>query len=427
MRDGLKKLIEYLLYFFVFILPFQIKYIVFPAEQNYNELAIYVNYFFLFILLILFIAHFHQESKQNSCFEIPRHYLIIICLDLFVFVSIFVSPVISVSLVKYLFFILSFSLFFILLNFKFNLKKVLLFFIISIFLHSSVAVWQFFLQTDFSSKYLGSSLHDPSVLGVSVLELNVGRFLRSYGLFDHPNILGAVVFFALIFLIFLFIKYQFNFWQRIFLYFVYFILLLSLLTSFSRSAWLSLAISFLILFVSLISKKDKKYFKKFLPLLSYASLFIFIFLLILNPFIFSRFNFDSRLERISVDERMAQIDYSRKIITNNLWLGVGLGAYHQEVLDLNSDLETYQAQPVHNTFLLILSEVGLCSFFFFLWFLCCLFKKSLSGKYYFVNLSLFSGLLIFMFLDHWLWSLPFGLLVLFFVLGINVKLATESK
>lgn len=426
MITKLEKLIEYSLYSLVFLLPFQTKYIIFSAEQNYNEIAIYLNYIILLFLSFLFFIYFYQKNKNTEDFKILKHYLIIIGLDLFVFVSIFVSPILPVSLFKYLLFLLSVSLFFILLNFKINLKKILLFFVLGVFLHSVVAVGQFFLQTDFSSKYLGSSLHDPSILGVSVLELNGGRFLRSYGLLDHPNILGAVVFFALISVIFLLIKYNFNFWQKISVYFIYFILLLSLLTSFSRSAWLAFSISFLIIFFSLIIKKDKKIFQKFIPFFSYSILFIITFLFILNPFIFSRFNLNSRLEEKSINERVEQINYSREMIGNNLWFGSGLGAYHQILLDANPNLKTYEAQPVHNTFLLIFSEVGLWGFIFFVWFFLYLFKKSLVGENYFINLSLFSGLLIFMIFDHWLWSLPFGLLFLFFILGISFNISSDS-
>jgi len=426
MDTKLEKLIEYSLYFFVFLLPFQTKYIIFSAEQNYNEVAIYLNYVIVLFLSFLFFIYFYQKNKNTKDFEIPKHYLIIIGLDLFIFVSIFVSPILSVSLFKYLLFLFSVSLFFVLLNFNINLRKILLFFILGVFLHSSVAVAQFFLQTDFSNKYLRGSLHDPSVLGTSVIELNEGRFLRSYGLLDHPNILGAVVFFALISVVFLLIKYNFNFWQKISIYFIYFILLLSLLTSFSRSAWLAFSISFLIIFFSLIIKKDKGIFQKFIPFLSYSVLFIVVFLFILNSFIFSRFNLDSRLEEKSINERVGQINYSREIIGDHLWFGSGLGAYHQTLLDANPNLKTYEAQPVHNTFLLVFSEIGLWGFIFFVWFFLYLFKKSLAGENYFINLSLFSGLLIFMIFDHWLWSLPFGLLFLFFILGISLNISSDS-
>ncbi len=426
MDTKLEKLIEYSLSFFVFLLPFQTKYIVFSAEQNYNEVAIYLNYVIVLFLSFLFFIYFYQKNKNTKNFEIPKHYLIIIGLDLFIFISIFVSPILSVSLFKYLLFLFSVSLFFVLLNFNINLRKILLFFILGVFLHSSVAVGQFFLQTDFSNKYLGGSLPDPSVLGTSVIELNEGRFLRSYGLLDHPNILGAVVFFALISVVFLLIKYNFNFWQKISIYFIYFILLLSLLTSFSRSAWLAFSISFLIIFFSLIIKKDKGIFQKFIPFLSYSVLFIVVFLFILNSFIFSRFNLDSRLEEKSINERVGQINYSREIIGDHLWFGSGLGAYHQTLLDANPNLKTYEAQPVHNTFLLVFSEIGLWGFIFFVWFFLYLFKKSLAGENYFINLSLFSGLLIFMIFDHWLWSLPFGLLFLFFILGISLNISSDS-
>lgn len=427
MKNKVERMVEYLIYIFVFFLPFQTKYILLSAETNYNEIAIYLNYLILSILLLVFFLYFFKYKKPSSDFNIPKYCLILLGLDLFVFVSALVSPNFSLSFFRYFLFLLTIALFFVFFNFNFSLKRVALIFILSIFLQSIIGLGQFFTQEVFSNKYLGISAHDPSVLGVSVLEGDFGRFVRSYGGQDHPNIFAALVFFALIFCLLLIFKFNLKVWQKNILYFIYLALLLSLLSSFSRSAWIAFILSTTLIFVLLLFENNKKNLKKYLPIFSFSVLFLLIFFIILKPFILIRFNSNSRLELISNNERVEQIYSSGYIIRDNLWLGLGYGLYHQKLLNLNQDLEPYQAQPVHNVFLLILAEIGIWGLLFFIWFLMYIFNKSARGPYYFINFSLFLGIFVFMIFDHWLWSLPFGLLILFFILAMTGLIAEGDQ
>ena len=52
--------------------------------------------------------------------------------------------------------------------------------------------------------------------------------------------------------------------------------------------------------------------------------FILIFITILKPLLFSRFNLDSRLEQISLNERLEQSSSASDIIKENVFWGVGL-------------------------------------------------------------------------------------------------------
>lgn len=145
-------------------------------------------------------------------------------------------------------------------------------------------------------------------------------------------------------------------------------------------------------------------------------MFFISFFIILKPLFLSRLDTGSRLEQISLNERSSQLNQATFIIKDNLYLGTGIGAYHQKLLDLNPSLQAYQAQPVHNVFLLVLAETGLWSFLFFIFFLFFLIKKNSKNIFAVV---IFMGLFVFMFFDHWLWSLPFGLLFLFFILSLT--------
>ncbi len=420
MKVLLEKWINYLLYFFVFIFSWQTKLIIIPASTNYNEISLYLNYLALVLFLIIVIFYFFKFNYQNfkDNFSFSSYLWALIALDFFIFFSIIASLNKSVSIYKYLLFILVIVSFFFLVEIKnkFNFKKILLSFLLGLSLQAVLGIFQFFSQIAIKSKYFGLALHDASVLGASVIESSGGRFIRSYGGLDHPNIFGALMFFAIIFTIFFILNYQQKLYQKILSYFSLLLFSLALIVSFSRSAFLALVLALSSLFLFFLFFKNKILFKRYLFLITILFVFFISFFIILKPLFLSRLDTGSRLEQISLNERGSQLNQATFIIKDNLYLGTGIGAYHQKLLDLNPSLQAYQAQPVHNVFLLVLAETGLWSFLFFIFFLFFLIKKNSKNIFAVV---IFMGLFVFMFFDHWLWSLPFGLLFLFFILSLT--------
>ena len=110
--------------------------------------------------------------------------------------------------------------------------------------------------------------------------------------------------------------------------------------------------------------------------------FILIFITILKPLLFSRFNLDSRLEQISLNERLEQSSSASDIIKENVFWGVGLGSYHSKLMSLDSNLAPYEAQPVHNVFLLIWAEIGLWGFLVCVYLIFLSFKNNLNNLIY---------------------------------------------
>ncbi|MFA5644303.1 MAG: O-antigen ligase family protein [Patescibacteria group bacterium] len=416
MEQKIKKIIEYSFLFFVFIFFWQTKLIIFPAETNYNEIALYLNYLVLGLILILFIFYLIRYKRREFVekFDFARYWVILAGLEFFIFISVFISSVRGVSIFKYFLFLLAIGLLFLMTQFKFNFKKIISVFLLAILIQAGLGIFQFFSQETFSNKYLGIASHSASVLGVSVVENDWGRFGRAYGGTEHPNIFGALMFFGVIFLILFFYKNDFVLPKKIFFYLSLALLLLALLVSFSRGAYLALGLSLLFLFF--VSFFEKKNFQKYLPVFSFSLVFLLVFFFVFQPLLINRFKIDSRLEKISIDERSDQLKTSFKIIKDSPWIGVGLGSYHNELLALNPDWKAYQAQPVHNVFLLSWAEIGLWGFIFFCSFLLCIIRKNIVNIYYF---PVFIGLFVFMTLDHWLWSLPFGLLFMFFIISLT--------
>ena len=200
MKNFLRKTIEYLFYLFVFSLSFQTKLILVPAETNYNEISLYLNYLLLTLTLFLsFIYYF--KYQEGDKIKIGPLIIILASWEFFIFISLFFSNNLSVSIFKYILILLSWGLFFWLLILKFLIlkKKSYHSFLSALLIQASLALFQFF-QSSFSSKYLGMARHNSASLGVAVIENDTGRFLRAYGASDHPNILGALMFFAFSFL-----------------------------------------------------------------------------------------------------------------------------------------------------------------------------------------------------------------------------------
>lgn len=425
MKNILEKIIEYLFYIFVFVFIFQTKLILIPSATNYGEIALYFNYLLLFVILFLFLIYrfkFGVDLKANQSVNISKHWIILAGLEIFIFFSLFFSSDLRVSLFKYFLFLLGIGLLFLMLNFKFNFKKIILVFLSALLIQAGIGIYQFFSQESFSNKYLGIAEHDASVLGVSVLENDWGRFVRAYGALDHPNIFGALMFFGIIFLILLIVKIDYQGYKKVLSYLFLFILMLALIVSFSRSAFLALIFSLPFLLIVFWKSKNKNIFKNYLSILFFLLIFNGLFFFILKPLVINRFNPEARLEKISIQERSEQVSSASDIIKNNPWWGVGIGGYHQEILNLNSDLKPYQAQPVHNLFLLIWSEIGLWGLICVLWLGLYIFKNNFTKIEY---LPLFIGLFVFMLFDHWLWSLPFGLLFLFFFLGLTFSFKND--
>ncbi|MDD5725823.1 MAG: O-antigen ligase family protein [Patescibacteria group bacterium] len=126
--------------------------------------------------------------------------------------------------------------------------KVALWFVLSLVPHALLAIWQFATQTVIGSSWLGMSPQNPADLGVSVVQTSVGRFLRAYGGFPHPNILGGWMATGLLTALWFNIPPLKLRGGKGVIWLIEGLFTLALFYSFSRSAWLAAAVG-LALFV----------------------------------------------------------------------------------------------------------------------------------------------------------------------------------
>ncbi|MEA2088720.1 MAG: O-antigen ligase family protein [Patescibacteria group bacterium] len=447
----MKKLFEYSLYLFIFLLPLQTCFIIRNVIINgykwqYGTICFYLSDAVLIVLLLSGLYNLILKIKKNPPLKTSWRMAITAILGLFIcysFISVFWAIDKQLACYSAIKLASAIALIFIILNTRINWKKILIIFILSAVLQAGLGIWQFSNQKTFSNSWLGISSYDPSDVGVSVVQTTEHRrWLRSYGGFQHPNIFSGYLSIALLSAIGLYLKtqkseknYQ-NLLQNSFILFSVIILFTALLTSFSRASWLALAIGCASIFFFKLIKKDKddlfSLFKIFLIFILISGILGFIF----KEAFIARLSMNNRLEVKSITER---IDYSlqaKNLIKNNLFFGVGVGNYTlANYHKINKEYPAWYFQPVHNTYILILVELGIIGATLFLALLILLFYKSLkltsiifkNNNFTIIFFSCLLSLFVIMFFDHWLWSSHFGILLFWLIFGIYLKFLNASE
>ncbi len=405
------KLKNFFFYATIFLLPFQTRLILRGVDFSpYQTISIYIFDIFLIVSLFLFFKKKFKKITKNK-----NLLLILSFLDFSVFFSLLFAQNEILAIYAYLKFLLALGFFY--LFYLFFNKKVLFVFFGTVFLNACFAIWQFFTQSSFACKYLGLAGHNPFDLGVSVLELSNGRFLRAYGFLDHPNILGGFLAISLLVLLYWFLAVKkIRIYNFIVFVFVYGTLLWALFLSFSRSAWIAFSFGFFLFLFDAVLKKDFLKQKKLLQMLFAGILF---FTLIFNPYndlILGRLKAQNRLELKSMEERLDSYEQAKNIIQANWLYGVGVGNYTTVLEAQNPKQKKWAYQDPHNVFLLIWAEAGIFSLLFFVVLLVFLIKKAQPNK-----IPILAGLLPLLLFDHWLWSLHFGIMFLFFVFAFVLQ------
>jgi O-antigen ligase len=421
-----KKVIEYLLYFLVFTLPLQTRYIVSAWTENGFSLEFStISFYFIDLLVIILIlltlnAYFKTIRAQIK----NRLWYFLGAFEIFIITSIIVSYNYKLSLLHYFWFAIFALLIWVLITVKYNKLKLLLCFLAGSLFQAILGISQFISQSSFSSKYLGIAKHSASDLGQAVIETASGRWLRAYGGLDHPNIFGALMAIALIISLYLLlaqnkkIKDFKKLRLSLYLWTSTLVSFMALLLSFSR---LAIGAGFMgVLLITLYYLFYKKNYKQIIKVISALVLLAVIITSIYSQLFFSRLNADNRLEVKSISERKEQIVEAKTIIKDNLYFGVGIGNYSLALEDYYPDKEIYELQPVHNSFLLLIAEIGIFGFMAFLVFFLYLFALAYSRKQV-LYISLWLTLLIIMLAEHWLISLHFGWLIMALMSGLILR------
>jgi O-antigen ligase len=265
---------------------------------------------------------------------------------------------------------------------------------------------QFASQTATANKWLGLAEHSASTPGVAVFITENARLLRSYGPLDHPNVLGGLLAIALMLLIsYKLFKPQVINWSLAIL------LSIGLFFSGSRSAWLATGLGLIAVLISKILKKERSGYGVIVATVFTGIILIIPFWSLISP----RLSAVGRLENISINERREQLNQVIKIIKTQP-LGVSSGQYTTYLSRQDNNRQTPSAyQPVHNVFLLVFAESGFFAFVSLILFLGFLLLDKRRQQF---SLAIVVAMTIIMMIDHWLFSLPFGILFFFLILGL---------
>ena len=307
---------------FVFFVPFGISTLLYVPDiyssgffNPYLSFSLYLSdIFFLFSLLF-------WGSDIFAIFRCKRFsrffwvFLAFLALSL-LFSSLFLSSMFI--LLRFL----QFLVVFLLLGSKLvDLTRILQVFISALLIVALIAVLQFILQHSLGLHFLGEPLLSSSSLSVAKFSFAGEIYIRSYGTFDHPNILAAfmIVGIALLLGRNLGIRKSVH-------YFLVFLFSLALIFTFSRSVLLAL-----IPIVYLSSSSKNK---------GLALSFLVTALFFLSAFL---------LVRSGVLERLVLLDVSWRMFLDNLF-GVGLGNFTFVMQDYTAfTLQPWEHQPVHNS------------------------------------------------------------------------------
>jgi len=444
--DKLKKIIEFGFYLFLFLLPWQTRLIWHEAYLNgfvweYGRFSLYGTEILLWLILLLY-GFWLVKNRRLPNFKFDKflvrltkpaasiYWLLVLFLGL-AGVLIIWSLDAQLAYIRWFGLLEAMALFSLVLVFDFKLEKIAVVWVSSAAFQSIFAIWQFFAQYVFANKWLGLAEHFSTLGGAIILQTDNERWLRAYGSLPHPNILAGFLVIGILFLLYLALIAQKRS-QRIFVLVSLIPIMPALFFSFSRSAWLALIFSLAALTFWLLYRRYYLWRNTFFKIL-FLSLIIFSVLgsSLWQPLL-TRISGEQDLEVASIYLRVAFTKQAWEIIKTNPWQGTGIGNYTLGVYHLvNNSWPGYYYQPVHNIYLLILSELGIFGAVIFglvlillIWNLIrterVIDQPSWHLEKVIVFLCLISVLIISLF-DHYFWTFYFGVIIFWLILGLNLK------
>lgn len=420
---SLEKITKFLLGSLLFLLPWQTIWIVQENFLNstkwqYGTIGFYATEIILWTSAVFFILWFWQKKKNAGAaadFHLTRDRLFLSFCIIFVAYSLLSSiwatnQDIAIEASRHV--MEAVILFIIMFVGPLNFKEAILSLSSGAVLQSFLGLYQFFTQSTFDFKWLGIVAHPAWEAGSSIVaNAEIGRWVRAYGAFSHPNILGGYLAICLALLIFLSLKIH---KITLIYWFKFTVLFAALFFTFSRSAWIAFGVFLFILFAGGFIVKNRRVMS--------MSVYFFIIITILSaiywPIVNTRLFAASANEISSTVERISGLAEAWSLFQQHPILGVGAGNYTAAAYTLNPNLPGWEYQPVHNVFMLILTELGIVGVLI----LFCVITSYINSlrtaimPRFYILLGMFTILAMF---DHYLYSSYTGLIFFIICLGIT--------
>ncbi len=218
---------------------------------------------------------------------------------------------------------------------------------IGIFIQCTVAIVQAIRQKSLGWLSLGELPLDPNWHGVSIVWAQGVRFLRAYGLSDHPNILGGSLAIGLVlvagwYISIIQVEAEGHRGLKTIITGLFGLGCAGLLLTFSRSAWLAALAGGTFLFLWLWRGALTEPIRELIALGVAGLIFITPLLIAYAPFLGVRLDVNDSFNRVgnefqSINERKLLNSKAVQIFTQHALTGTGIGAY-PEALRVDSPI-----------------------------------------------------------------------------------------
>jgi O-antigen ligase len=287
-------------------------------------------------------------------------------------------------------------------------------------LEAVLAVSQMSLGHSLGFELFGEPRLSLDMAGVAKVDLPDGsKILRGYGTFPHPNILGAFLVLSSGFTVWALKKLDHSSGTRVFLTIGLFLQFVGIFSTFSRSALLALLAGtvYLFLFRTSFHVPWKIFYTG-----GIALLLAFLTLGFLKPSALIARGLPTPNDQF-IHERLFLLQQERHAFRAQWIYGVGMASYNFWLTTAvpSGTIEPWQYEYPHAVPLAVIGDLGLIGLFLVLLFLAQLFLAVQKQK----RAEMILGMIVllpFLFLDHYLWTVQPGRLLLWSSLGLCFSL-----
>jgi O-antigen ligase len=297
-------------------------------------------------------------------------------------------------------------------------------------LQAIVALPQFVLGSSLGLVRLGEVTVQAAWPGASVVMVGEQRWLRAYGLAQHPNLLGGCMMVMLLVVVGFYLRQ--SGWRRFPLLATLGLGLSALLLTFSRAAWLGTVLGGAVMLGLLLwARRQGQWSPNRCSIVLLTTLFLILgalFAAVNWPLLQPRLGLASQgVEIRSVESRAMQIEAAWVLIQMRPLLGVGIGNFPTALYRLAREaVAAYPVfQPVHNVALLSTAELGLLGgVLWFVWMAApwaalWLERRRVRAAPWWAGLSgALAALTVVSFFDSYVWSSHQGRLLLWLMFGL---------
>ena len=425
---------EYLLYLIIILIPFSIRYVFDTqwsfqtgAYSDFTSLSLYISDLVL-LALIGFTIFTYKKVNLPKAWKITA-FLSAGWLMLEFFLQnkelLPIQAYFSIRIIFLMIFAVTVS------QTHVSREKLAWLFTILGFIQSLIAAFQFYAQKSVGLYILGESHLGPDLQGVAKIVSHGTKLIRSYGTFPHSNLLAAFLVCSTLFNLYLLTntqqKSRGKFSPRgIFLYLTLFLNIFGIFLTFSRAGMLAFAVSAGIFLIYSPYIKGFSYVSRAIPIILAS---ILLSIAILFPYLSTR----ATISDSAVKERGFYNLIGQEILKDKPIFGIGPGTsvLHMKQYAKNSlqtELESWQIQPVHNYYLISWVEWGFGAILlmFLLIYPLVYLLRSKKDTWNIILVSLGTSFLVLFLFDHYFYTIWPTQLLLWLLVGLNLAKNSSS-